>query len=165
MGGRWAALIRVWSACVVVLVFAASAAGAVCAPGTVELRGPGGVVRFAVEVADTPGLRETGLMDRAKLASSAGMLFAYPAPEHAYYWMKNTEIALDMIFADATGLVTRVHADAVPQDLTPIDGGPGVSYVLEINGGLARRLGLAEGAVMRSAVIAQGGAAWRCDGE
>ncbi len=142
-----------------------SAATAACAPDTVELRWQGGSARFSVELADTPALRETGLMNRPRMASSAGMLFAYQAPQQTYFWMKNTLIPLDMIFVDATGRVTRVYPDAVPQDLTPIDGGAGVTYVLEINGGLAKRLGLSEGAEMRTAVMAQAGAVWPCDGE
>ncbi len=56
--------------------------------------------------------------------------------------MKNTLIPLDMIFADVTGTVTRVHSNAIPGDTTPIDGGDGVAFVLEINGGLAGRLGI-----------------------
>ena len=67
--------------------------------------------------------------------------FAYDSPRHAFFWMKNTLIPLDMIFADATGQVTRVHEGAVPLDETSIDGGDGVAYVLEINGGLARAAG------------------------
>ncbi len=55
--------------------------------------------------------------------------------------MKNTLIPLDMIFVDASGRVTRFHSNAVPGDLTPIDGGAGVLAVLEINGGLARTSG------------------------
>jgi hypothetical protein len=35
--------------------------------------------------------------------------------------------------------------------------------VLEINGGLAKRLGVEPGAVMRSAVVDQGVAAWACE--
>jgi hypothetical protein len=78
--------------------------------------------------------------------------------------MRNTLIPLDMIFADATGLVTRVHSNAVPLDETSIDGGEGVALVLEINGGLAKRLGLGPGAVLRSEAVDQGQALWRCDG-
>ena len=148
------------------LVFCAGSAGADCAPDAVELRTAGGsVVRFSVELADDEAERALGLMNRQRMASSAGMLFAYQAPRHAYFWMKNTLIPLDMIFADATGLVTRVHSNAVPLDDTSIDGGEGVSYVLEINGGLAGRLGLAAGAVLRSAVIDQTVAAWTCGDE
>ena len=142
----------------------AGAAQADCAPGTVELRTTtGSVMRFSVEVADDAAERATGLMNRDRMATAAGMLFVYEAPQHAFFWMKNTLIPLDMVFADGTGRVTRVHDRAVPQDETSIDGGAGVRYVLEINGGLANRIGLGEGAVMRTDVLDQATAAWRCD--
>ena len=138
-------------------------AGAACAPETVELRGPSGVARFNVEVADDPAEQARGLMFRDKMATSAGMLFVFPAPKHASFWMKNTLIPLDMIFVDATGTVTWVHPQAVPGDESPIDGGDGVAMVLEINGGLAARLGIVPGAELRHPAVAQAGAVWPCD--
>ena len=67
--------------------------------------------------------------------------------------MRNTLIPLDMIFADGAGRIARVHAMAVPLDETPIDGGEGIQFVLEINGGMADRLGLPPGAQMRHPAI------------
>jgi len=139
-----------------------SLATAGCRPDTIELRSPSGTARFAVEIADTPAARAQGLMNRASLASSAGMLFVYERPQHASFWMKNTLIALDMVFADTTGRVTRVHEGAQPLDETPIDGGPGVALVLEINGGLAARLGIAPGSELRHPALDQATAAWPC---
>jgi len=143
------------------LVFG-DAAYAACAPDTVELRGPAGVQRFSVQIADSEAERSKGLMFVKTMPASAGMLFVYPQPKHAYFWMKNTLLPLDMVFADATGLVTVVQSDAVPMDETPIDGGPDVALVLEINGGLAKRMGIAPGAVLRSAALDQSVAAWPC---
>ena len=143
----------------------AGAAQAACSPGTLELRGPSGNQRFTVEVVDTPAEQAQGLMFREKLAASAGMLFVFPEPKHAQFWMKNTLIPLDMIFVDKAGVVTRVHPDAVPQDLTAIDGGPDVAFVLEINGGLAKRMGITPGHEMRHPAIEQSVAVWACDGE
>jgi hypothetical protein len=139
------------------------AALAACAPDVVEVKGPRGVARFTVELADSDAERSQGLMFRQGMAASAGMLFVYDRPGRAVFWMKNTLIPLDMIFADASGTVQRVHADAVPHDETPIDGGDGILAVLEINGGLARRLGIGPGSVMRHPAFAQGTAAWRCE--
>lgn len=153
---------RCFAAGVTVALVWAGVAHAACAPDAVELRWPGGQARFSVEVADTAALREKGLMFREHMASSAGMIFVYPAPEHTYFWMKNTLIPLDMVFADEAGRVTVVHPQAVPGDLTPIDGGEGVRYVLEINGGLAGRMGIAPGAEMRAAVMDQDKAHWPC---
>ena len=141
---------------------AVGSAHAACTPGSLDLRWPGGQAHFTVEVAADQAAREKGLMFRDHMASSAGMIFVYQAPNHARFWMKNTLIPLDMIFADETGLVTVVHSDAVPQDLTPIDGGEGVMYVLEINGGLAKRIGIAAGAEMRFDLIDPSKALWSC---
>lgn len=150
-------LIGVWAALLPV------AAAAACAPGTVELRGPAGQARFSVEVADDGEERAQGLMFRESMPASAGMLFVYDAPQRASFWMKNTLIPLDMIFADETGRVTKVHAEAVPGDTTPIDGGTGVRFVLEINGGLAARMGIVEGSELRHPAIPQATAVWPCE--
>ena len=139
---------------------ATSVAQSACDPAQLDLRGPFGQARFHVEIADDSAERAKGLMFREAMASGAGMLFVYDQPQPAAFWMKNTLIPLDMIFADARGVVRHVHANAVPGDETPIPGGDAVQYVLEINGGLAARLGIAPGAEMRHPAIA--GAAWAC---
>ncbi len=138
-------------------------AEAACAPDRIDLRWPDGGESFAIELADDPAERAQGLMFRKALDPAAGMLFVYESPRQASFWMKNTLIPLDMIFADASGTVTRVHSNAVPGDLTPIDGGPGVALVLEINGGLAAKLGVVAGAELRHPVLGKA-AAWPCDG-
>ncbi len=142
---------------------AGAESGAGCSPDRVDLKGKGGAARFTVEIADRPDLQAKGLMFREKMSQSAGMLFVFPRPKHAGFWMKNTLIPLDMIFLDQTGTVTRVHANAVPEDETPIDGGEGVALVLEINGGLAGRMGIDVGSAMRSPFIDQKTAVWPCD--
>ncbi|MBL4917307.1 DUF192 domain-containing protein [Szabonella alba] len=142
----------------------ASAALADCAPGQVEVRlAGGGSARFSVELADTPQSRAQGLMFRESMPKSRGMLFIYESPQRAVFWMKNTLIPLDMIFADATGLVTHVHSNAVPHDETGIDGGDGVLAVLEINGGLARRMGIGPGAALRHPAFDPATAAAPCN--
>ncbi|MDF1717867.1 MAG: DUF192 domain-containing protein [Antarcticimicrobium sp.] len=144
------------------LVVGAVPALAGCRADQVALRGDWGQAQFTVELAETPEARGRGLMFRESLPRGAGMLFVYEHPQHASFWMKNTLIPLDMIFADRTGRVTRVHGGAIPGDLTPIDGGPGVYAVLEINAQLAERYGIAPGTVMRHPVFEGGPAAWPC---
>lgn len=141
----------------------AGQAQASCAPDNIDIRGASGTARFTVEVADDGAERARGLMFRDSMATGQGMLFVYETPQAVSFWMKNTLIPLDMIFADQTGRITRVHSNAVPGDLTPIAGGDGVQFVLEINGGLARRMGIVEGAEMRHPAIRQDQAAWPCD--
>jgi uncharacterized membrane protein (UPF0127 family) len=123
------------------------------------------MARFSVEVADDPDERAKGLMFREEMPKSAGMLFLYERPQHAVFWMKNTLIPLDMVFADATGLVTHVHANAIPHDETGIDGGTEVLAILEINGGLAKALGITPGAVIRHPDLKQSSASWPCEAQ
>ncbi len=147
----------------VLLWIAATAAWGDCSDMRVDLRGDWGQARFTVEVADDPDERARGLMHRESLGASRGMLFLYEAPQRVAFWMRNTLIPLDMIFLDERGVVTRVQENAVPLDETAIDGGPGVLAVLEINGGLAGRMGIAEGAELRHPGLDQTIAAWPCD--
>lgn len=143
--------------------FVAPQAYAACAPDTLELRGASGTVRLRIELADTAAERAKGLMFRESMPNSAGMLFVYDHPQSVAFWMKNTLIPLDMIFADESGTVTHVHENAVPRDETAIPGGDKVQFVLEINGGLAKRLGISEGAALRHATIAANKAVWPCE--
>jgi uncharacterized membrane protein (UPF0127 family) len=146
-----------------VFFFAAGAAAAACRADAVEIRGEFGNARFAVEVADDPDERAQGLMNVPEMPSSRGMLFLYERPQRATFWMRNTLIPLDMIFADPTGTITQIHEDAVPLDETTIDGGSGVLAVLEINGGLARRIGISVGDELRHSGLDQAIAAWPCE--
>ncbi|KIC08492.1 hypothetical protein RA19_20960 [Leisingera sp. ANG-M1] len=143
--------------------FVASASWAAdCAPGRVDLRGSWGQIGFSVEIADDEQERAQGLMFRESLPRGAGMLFVYEHPQTAAFWMKNTLIPLDIIFLDENGLVTTVHENAVPGDLTPIPGGDHVFAVLEINGGLARRYGISAGTQMRHEIFSRTAAVWPC---
>ena len=149
----------------IVIGAVAHQAQAACNAARVELRGEFGSVRFRVAVADTPGARAQGLMNVPEMPRMAGMLFVYERPQSVSFWMRNTLIPLDMIFADATGTVQRIHENAVPLDETPIPGGDDIQYVLEINGGMSDRLGLSAGDEMRHPAIAQDRAAWPCAAE
>lgn len=56
---------------------------------------------FQLEVADSPAERELGLMQRGSLAADTGMLFIFDQPQQASFWMKNTQIPLDLLLFDA----------------------------------------------------------------
>ena len=145
-----------------VFVMGGAAAQATCRADQVHLRGDWGQARFVVEVADDRAERNRGLMFRESLPQSAGMLFVYDRPGRISFWMKNTLIPLDIIFLDRTGTVVNIHANAEPLSTAQIFGGMRIQYVLEINGGLASRLGVTEGSVLRHPALDQSRAAWTC---
>ena len=165
MGNGDARRMRVGSVAGVVLaslLMAGAAVAEVCRDDSVSLRGDWGKARFSVEVADEQDERALGLMHRESLPLSAGMLFVYERPQRLSFWMRNTLISLDMLFIDAQGVVQRIHHSAKPLDETPIVGGDDLLSVLEINGGLAYRLGIKEGAQVRHPAFAKNEPAWPC---
>ena len=133
------------------LLFAVCAGSvhAACADDLVTVKGDFGLARFTVSLADEPQERSQGLMFVEEMGTLEGMLFVYEQPQHATFWMRNTLIPLDMLFVAPDGEITNIHANAVPLDETIIDGGTGVQAVLEINGGLAARFGIAEGDILQ----------------
>lgn len=139
------------------------AAQAACRDDQALFRFDGGQAQFSVEIADDPAERAKGLMGRQELASGAGMLFIYESSHEVSFWMKNTPLALDMVFIDETGAVVRVQDNAIPFDETPIPSGASVLMVLEINGGLAARIGLKPGAEMSHPRLDQQIALFPCE--
>ena len=135
-----------------------------CRDDTVQLRGDWGTMRFTVEVARSHEEQRVGLMNRTSMPTSSGMLFVYDSPRRLSFWMRNTLIPLDMLFVDATGVVQHIHHNAVPLDETPISGGDNRLAVLEINGGLSKRLGITVGSEIRHPAFDTGTAAWPCAG-
>jgi uncharacterized membrane protein (UPF0127 family) len=106
---------------------------------------------FQVEIAKTVDERAKGLMFRRYMPADRGMLFEFEANEPVGFWMKNTYISLDMVFIAPNGAVTRIAENAEPLSETVIpSGGPCVG-VLEINAGIAAKIGLAVGDRIRAA--------------
>ncbi len=119
-----------------------------CSKPQVLIRPSGGNAALAtvkVEVADTPAKREIGLMYRSHLAPDAGMIFIFPTALPVRFWMKNTEIPLDMVFADGKRQIIGIVANAAPysEKLLAVEGNS--KYVLEVNAGFCKRYGVKAG--------------------
>jgi len=135
---------------------------AACRDDRVGLKNDRTQISFDIELAVSPQDRARGLMFRESLPQRSGMLFIFDPPQPVAFWMKNTLIPLDIIFVDRAGMVTGIHPNAQPGDLTPIEGGDSVFAVLEINAGLAARYQITPGTQMRHKVFSQGPAIWPC---
>src|SRR5438309_11102186 len=110
-----------------------------------EIASKSGVHVFAVELASTPQEQATGLMFRRELPEGRGMLFDFHRDQPTSFWMKNTYIPLDMIFIRGDGRILRIAENTVPLSETLVPSGGPVRAVLEVNAGMARKLGIAPG--------------------
>lgn len=108
---------------------------------------------FTVEVASSDGQRQQGLMFRKSMGEDRGMLFDFKEDRDVMMWMKNTFIPLDMLFISKAGKITHIHPNAVPHSEDIISSNGQVRYVLELNGGAAKKLGLAVGDAVKAAQI------------
>jgi uncharacterized protein len=121
---------------------------AACQRGpAIDIVGPDGQLRarVSVEIADNNAARETGLMYRNHLDDASGMLFVFREPDVLSFWMKNTEIPLDMIFADADRRIVWIVAKAQPYSTYPVGPATASQFVLEVNGGFAEDHGVEVG--------------------
>ena len=84
-------------------------------------------------------------MFRRELAPDKGMIFPFPAPQIATFWMKNTLIPLDLVFIRADGSIANIAVNAKPMDESLIAADGPVTAVLELPGGRTRQLGIAAG--------------------
>lgn len=93
------------------------------------------ITELAIEIADTPYEIETGLMYRTSMKNTQGMLFIFEDVRPRYFYMKNTQLPLDIIFLDADKKVVSFAKNAVPLDETSLPSGVPAKYVLEVNAG------------------------------
>jgi uncharacterized membrane protein (UPF0127 family) len=103
---------------------------------------------FVVEIANTTEKQALGLMFRDSMPADQGMLFIFPDEAPRRFWMKNTRIALDIIYFDKDLKLVSISADTPPCRVSDCPGYPSAApakYVLELNAGTAAELGVGSG--------------------
>lgn len=101
---------------------------------------------FVLDIADTEPLRERGLSYRQSLKPRTGMLFVFNIPGVYYFWMKDMNFPIDMVWLDMNKKIVYIKEHATPESY-PASFGPTTQaqYVIEIGDGMARMLGLSVG--------------------
>lgn len=133
--------------CLLALALLILLSGCASSGGTwVELAG----TRYQVELAQNDADRAKGLMFRDAMADDHGMLFVHDRQEPLAYWMKNTKIALDILYFDNERRLVSQQRDVPPcsggDACPPYPSKRPARYVLELNAGQAARLNLQDGA-------------------
>jgi len=103
---------------------------------------------FLAEIADTPEKLSRGLMFRQKIKDNYAMLFVFKEEDYRSFWMKNTRITLDILFLNQERQIVSMALSVPPCTADPCPGYDSkfpARYVLEINGGLAKKMKLKVG--------------------
>ena len=100
---------------------------------------------FNIELADSKEERRQGLMFREKMDAGKGMLFIFDKQGFYSFWMKNTLIPLDIIWINEDKKVVVISKNAqpcAPDECVSINPKKEARYVLELNAGIADKIGL-----------------------
>ncbi len=102
--------------------------------------------RLNVVLANTPSQRSKGLSGRESLPKDQGMLFAFEEASEYCFWMQDMKFPLDIVWLDSSKKVIHIEESVSPQSY-PDTYCPDnkAQYVLEVNAGQAKMLGIQEG--------------------
>ncbi|MCC5940607.1 MAG: DUF192 domain-containing protein [Balneolaceae bacterium] len=114
---------------------------------TVSFADEGGepVSTIRAALADDDLSRSEGLMDVHNLPSDAGMLFIFEGEEPRSFWMANTPLSLDIIFANSDFEIVRIHRNTPPYSHESIESELPAKYVVEVNAGYTMQHDIREG--------------------
>ena len=87
--------------------------------------------KYQVKIAESEADKIKGLQGVTKLPEDEGMLFIYDEPQTVGFWMKDTEIPLDIIFInDDCSVISIYKGQPNNKNIAEEDN---VKYVLELN--------------------------------
>lgn len=110
-----------------------------------EVKIKGNIIK--VEVADTREKREKGLSGRQSLPENQGMLFVFDTFGYYSFWMKDMNFSLDFIWISGNEIkeITRNVRPEDYQSPKTLSSKNKIDKVIEVNAGLAEKLGIKEG--------------------
>lgn len=103
------------------------------------------IAKLDIEIADDEYKTQTGLMYRHSMAPNHAMLFIFPKEAARSFYMKNTEIPLDIIYLNSEKVITSIQKNAKVFDETSLPSEAPAQYVLEVNAGLSDTWNLEKG--------------------
>jgi hypothetical protein len=109
-----------------------------------------GAEEMVAELALNSEQMQTGMMFRTNLAENAGMLFVFPTPHRASFWMKNCPLPLSAAYIDPEGVILEIHDLQAHNTNSVVASSERVQFVLETNQGWFRRHNVTPGTVIRT---------------
>ena len=120
--------------CIVAFAAIASSANAQLNIGLRTIQMKVGIYSIQAEVADSPDLREVGLMNRTSLPTNSGMLFIFEQKAGNCFWMKNTKLPLSIAFIADDGKIVNIEEMQADTTYIHCPKAP-IRYALEMNKG------------------------------
>lgn len=100
---------------------------------------------YRVEIAEQPDEVQYGMMYRKHMDEDMAMVFLMGEETQQSFWMRNTYVALDIVFVNRSGTVVSIQENCTPLTDTPRPSEGPANVVVEVPGGTAQRIGLKPG--------------------
>ena len=102
------------------------------------------------ELATTAQEEMTGMMYRTNIQETDAMLFVFPQPYRASFWMKNCPESLSAAYVGPDGVIKEIHHLEKNNTNSVVASTSDIQYVLEVNDGWFGRHNVGTGAVIRT---------------
>jgi uncharacterized membrane protein (UPF0127 family) len=109
-----------------------------------------GAETLDAELALTPKEDTTGMMFRTNILETDAMLFVFPFPQRAEFWMKNCPESISAAYIDPSGVIQEIHHLEKEDTNTVSSATENIGYVLETKDGWFARHNINTGTVIRT---------------
>jgi len=109
-----------------------------------------GAEELVTELALNGTQQQTGMMFRTNMAENEGMLFVFPIPHQASFWMMNTYVPLSAAYINPEGIILEIHQLEPLNTNSVFAASDQIQYVLETRQGWFDRHNVRTGMVVRS---------------
>jgi uncharacterized membrane protein (UPF0127 family) len=109
-----------------------------------------GAETLNVEQALTQREEMTGMMFRTNIQDSDAMIFVFPQPTRAAFWMKNCPESISAAYIDPSGVITEIHHLEKNDTNSVVAASDNIQFVLETSEGWFTRHNVNTGMVIRT---------------
>jgi uncharacterized membrane protein (UPF0127 family) len=109
-----------------------------------------GAETLDAELAVTPEEEQTGMMFRTNIQDTDAMLFVFPFPQRAAFWMKNCPESISAAYISPDGVIQEIHHLEHEDTNTVFSATENIGYVLETSEGWFARHQVSTGMVVRT---------------
>ncbi len=109
-----------------------------------------GAETLDAELALTPREETTGMMFRTNILETDAMLFVFPFPQRAEFWMKNCPESISAAYISPDGVIQEIHHLEKEDTNTVFSATENIGYVLETKDGWFARHNVNTGMVIRT---------------